>query len=509
MSSREAGIAVHRFGYGARPGELDAAASDPKGWLLGQLERNELPDALEGLPSMEEVYRVRGDYFLQRRQFVRERQAAIARGANPDRMRKEIEEAGRWMQTALGVLYRQALLLEWAHGFNATVASDVPFRERLVHFWSNHLVVPNAGGKTLLYLGAYEREVIRPHVTGKFVDMLMASVKHPAMLIFLDNNVSVGPNSPEGRAKGESINENLAREIMELHTLGVDGGYTQGDVIELAKGISGWGVVDVPGLSDTYTKVPFPDIGLPPGTFHFYAERHEPPPATLLRKTYGGGGPRAGRGDARGSGPSPRHGPLPRDEARPSFRGRRAARGNREAARRRLSPVGHRSRGNDALSRRERGGLAALHQASSAGGLCPLGARRVLSAPIAGGRVPSPVARMDLLEWNWRAMSYALAYDRAEVTRDGVAKQLGGRLPDEMDRGFQVVEAYKIVQEMGQPPMAAPGPQGWYDRQSDWSGADSIMKRIEFGVRMGTEHADRHDARELARATLGGLPTTI
>ena len=109
-------------------------------------------------------------------------------------------------------------------------------------FWSNHFCVSVAKGPVRGLAGAYEREAIRPHVLGRFADMLRAVEQHPAMLIYLDNQVSTGPNSRAGRKGARGLNENLAREILELHTLGVDGGYTQQDVTNLARVITGWSV---------------------------------------------------------------------------------------------------------------------------------------------------------------------------------------------------------------------------------------------------------------------------
>jgi uncharacterized protein (DUF1800 family) len=125
------------------------------------------------------------------------------------------------------------------------VTTDRPFVERLVAFWSNHLCVSTAAkvlGAPLA--GSSEREAIRPHVLGRFEDMVLASAKHPAMLVYLDNFQSIGPNSRGARRGrgGRGLNENYARELLELHTLGVNGGYTQQDVQELAKILTGWTV---------------------------------------------------------------------------------------------------------------------------------------------------------------------------------------------------------------------------------------------------------------------------
>src|SRR5690349_3140445 len=97
----------------------------------------------------------------------------------------------------------------------------------------------DAGSMVKMTAGAFEREAIRPHVFGRFGDMLLAVTKHPTMLFYLNNNASVGPNSPAGDARGQGLNENLARETLEVHSVGVHCGYTQSDVTELARIITG------------------------------------------------------------------------------------------------------------------------------------------------------------------------------------------------------------------------------------------------------------------------------
>ena len=171
---------------------------------------------------------------------------------------------------------RRASKLEASLRTMAAVDSDTPFRERLVHFWSNHFTVSAKRGVVAPIAGAFEREAIRPHVTGRFADMLLASTKHPAMLLYLDNASSVGPNSPMGRRRGKGLNENLAREILELHTLGVDGGYSQDDVIGLARLITGWSIAR-PGEGRV-------------GAFQFRARAHEPGQKKLLRQRFDQGG---------------------------------------------------------------------------------------------------------------------------------------------------------------------------------------------------------------------------
>ena len=123
--------------------------------------------------------------------------------------------------------------------------TKAPFRERLVQFWSNHFTVSINKAELRALAGSFEREAIRPHVTGRFYDLLEATTQHPAMLLYLDNVRSIGPNSMVARGKQKrGLNENHARELLELHTLGVNGGYTQSDVEALARLLTGWGIAE-------------------------------------------------------------------------------------------------------------------------------------------------------------------------------------------------------------------------------------------------------------------------
>jgi uncharacterized protein (DUF1800 family) len=153
--------------------------------------------------------------------------------------------------------------------------ADCGFAERLVVFWSNHFCISaNKGGIARMWAGAFEREAIRPFVLGRFADMLKAVEQHPAMLFFLDNQQSLGPESRAGQNRRRGLNENLAREIMELHTIGVDGGYSQDDVTSLARIITGWTYAGRQGQLGT------------PGTFVFNANAHQPGAQRLMGKTY-------------------------------------------------------------------------------------------------------------------------------------------------------------------------------------------------------------------------------
>lgn len=220
--------ALNRFGLGARIGER-RAVSDPREWLLTQLndasssERepvtttHEVADALHAVRS-------------------------VNRRSDPDAARR-----ARRHLVALTAA-------EMVDVMTKRVNTDAPFTERLVAFWANHLCVSARAKATVAPLaGVYEREVIRRHVLGRFEDMVIASASHPAMLLYLDNAQSIGPSSRaatagrRARAATRGLNENYARELLELHTLGVDGGYTQSDVQELARILTGWTIAGLPG----------------------------------------------------------------------------------------------------------------------------------------------------------------------------------------------------------------------------------------------------------------------
>jgi uncharacterized protein (DUF1800 family) len=163
---------------------------------------------------------------------------------------------------------------ELAARLQVAMAAPIGFKERLALFWANHFTVAGVNPRTRIVCGSFEREAIRPHVSGRFTDMLQAAVAHPAMLLYLDNALSFGPKSQAGRNRKRGLNENLAREILELHTLGVAGGYTQGDVTRFAEVLTGWSMVGAQAN------------GGEPGTFLFRPQMHEPGSRKILGRDY-------------------------------------------------------------------------------------------------------------------------------------------------------------------------------------------------------------------------------
>jgi uncharacterized protein (DUF1800 family) len=308
---REAALALHRFGFGPRAGAIAAIASDPRGALIADLDRpnaGKISDA--GLVSSGVASRMGFEFNAERlakQRLETRRQEALkeaAKAAAEEAAKRAAEDparAGAMMQA--GAMENAAAekpaeaplaaapppvenpLVEnffreaQAH-YRAATTAEIGFVERLVWFWSNHFCV---NSDDTAQAGAYEREAIRPHVLGKFADLVLAAESHPAMLIYLNNNISMGPNSTAGINRDRGLNENLGREILELHTLGVRTGYTQDDVISFAKTITGWTI---------YNTNDAPDRG---GEFLFHPRFHEPGSQTVMGKAYRNTGVEQGR----------------------------------------------------------------------------------------------------------------------------------------------------------------------------------------------------------------------
>ncbi len=299
MPQHDAVTALRRFGLGPKPGDMKKIAGDPRGYLLASL--SDKTAAKIDNPQLEPSHVVYAEaqeaQLAQRLAQALVKEATKANGspvppaaavtpqppvANP------MQPTEMAPKTTAGIadvrpaqIRRDALNEELAARIERAIATDSALVERLALFWSNHFCVSSAKGPVRGLAGGYEREAVRPHVLGRFADMLRAVESHPAMLIFLDNQVSIGPNSKAGKNRGKGLNENLAREILELHTLGVNGGYAQDDVTNLARLLTGWTV----GQANVEQSEP--------GKFFFAAPRHEPGQWAVAGKRYGDEGQRS------------------------------------------------------------------------------------------------------------------------------------------------------------------------------------------------------------------------
>jgi uncharacterized protein (DUF1800 family) len=324
--SQAALVALNRFGFGARggaSGDLINAATDPRGFVKAELARPfgallEAP-GLQSTPQLGQAAFAYQDQVKQAReaakavapteatppqppadpkpdnqlrrnlslntvmteiagQMAEAKPAADTKAADttmkPDGMQPNAAPIAAKPAQPLNVI-QKTFRAEALARLQRAMMVDCGFTERLVVFWSNHFCISASKGELArMWAGAFEREAIRPHVLGRFADMLKAVEQHPAMLFFLDNQQSLGPDSRAGQNRKRGLNENLAREIMELHTLGVGGGYTQEDVTSLARIITGWTFAGRQG-----------QLGAP-GSFAFNANAHQPGPQVLLGKTY-------------------------------------------------------------------------------------------------------------------------------------------------------------------------------------------------------------------------------
>ena len=244
--------ALNRLAFGPRPGDIARVRElGLARWIDQQLAPSRITNSsldarlvrLETLTL--DSATIANEYFLPARQRreVAQRAAGADTGLSPapaGRDMRSMSDAGRRERRVFAELSEAKLL--------RAVYSERQLEEVLVDFWFNHFNVFARKGQTGIYVGEYEREAIRPHVLGRFRDLLGATAKSPAMLFYLDNWQSVAPNArlraraarPAAARPARGLNENYARELLELHTLGVDGGYTQDDIVHVARAFTGW-----------------------------------------------------------------------------------------------------------------------------------------------------------------------------------------------------------------------------------------------------------------------------
>jgi uncharacterized protein (DUF1800 family) len=435
----QAAIAVTRFGLGARPGEIAEASRDPQGWLRAQirLEGADQPQT-NGETTRERLIAVR-DYQQDRRAMRQDAQAqggqlAAAQPAGQDR--DPVKFAQRLLREDTGTDFLARVQL------GAT--TDAGFRERWALFWANHFTVSANKLITATVVGPFENEAIRPHVFGRFADLAKAAETHPAMLLYLDQAQSIGPNSRAasflkagGRRQG-GLNENLAREIMELHTVGVDGGYTQADVTEFARAMTG---LSIGGQRD-------PDSAA--GASVFRVAAHEPGERTVMGVRY----PDGGREQADAI--------LADLAARPA------------TARFVCSKIARHFVADEpppAL-------VARLERAwtSSRGDLS-----RVAEALAASPEAWSPQPAKFKTPYDFVVSSYRAA--------GAQPKAIGQVAP--------------VLTALGQKPFSAASPKGWAEDAGSWAAPDAIVKRMQFAQGFAAQAVQDRDPKILAADALG------
>ena len=426
-----AAIAVTRFGLGAKPGEILTARDDPQAWLQAQIRPGVGADQPQpgAATSAERV--------LQFRDYQKERQAAKAAGVTFDPVK----------------FARKLILDDAGSDFLArarlAATTDADFRERWALFWCNHFTVSATKLQTATLVGPFEQEAIRPHVFGRFEDMLVASSSHPGMLLYLDQARSVGPDTVAAMflsrgGKPAGLNENLAREIMELHTVGVDAGYTQADVTEFARALTGW---SIGGLREG------DDVA---GRFKFRPAAHEAGERTIMGKRYAEGGMDQALA-------------VMKDlAASPHTAGHVAAKLARHFVADEPPPA--------LTARLQRTYLA------TGGDLAEL-AKTLVTAPEAWS--PQPVKFKTPYEFvvsAWRA---------ADIAPQSLAN-IG-----------------QILNSLGQKPFSAPSPKGWPDAAQVWCAPDALIKRMAWAQDLAAKALNGRDPSQLAQDALGARLTPL
>ncbi len=430
--NKEAAIAANRFGLGARPGELETIADSPRDWLLAQIDA---PYA--GAPDIARLPEAAGVF-----EEVQELRAAQRRGDVDDVVQQ------------YGQVVRRHFVQQALARYRTAAASDAPFRERLVHFWSNHFAVSAEKQPLPAIAGLYENEAIRPNVTGRFEDLLIGVEQHPAMLLYLDNQRSVGENSTLGRRANRfrrdqtfGLNENLAREILELHTLGVDGGYTQDDVTSFSRVLTGWSI----GGANERGRFAEGE----PGRFEFRDNIHEPGTHTVLGTAYRDEGVRQGEA-------------VLRDLAR------------------------HPSTARFVCTKLARHFVADIPPLALVDGMAAVWMET-------GGDLGAVYAALIESDQPWQDMQAKYKSPNDLVISTFRAFD---HVPDD---GRTIVAAFDTL---GQVPFRPGSPEGWPDTAEQWGGADALYKRIEWVEAVSRLVGNRVRPAELGDAVLGASFTS-
>ncbi len=443
----QAEIAVLRFGLGAKPGDLAAAADGPRAWLMSQI-KGPVPLAVNApLAPSEQIF---AGLLAARGERQKMRQESASAGQDPKLAFNAIREAYQ-------PHYRAQVL---ARAQSAALTAR-PFAERLVHFWSNHFAVSADKGVVFGLAGTLENEAIRPNAGGRFVDLLTAVEQHPAMIAFLDNQYSVGKDSVAARfasrfrtddatkAKRQfGINENLAREILELHTLGVNGGYSQADVTSFAGIITGWSIGGGKGRL----------AGGAPGRFFFRDNLHEPGPKVFLGKTYTEEGQRQG-----------------------------------EAV---LADLARRPETAKFIATK-------LVRHFIADDPPPVAVERLSRVFLkSGGDLPQVYAALVESPEAWNAATRKFKTPEDFVFSTLRALNISPAQPEEVIRTFDL---------LGQRQYTPGSPAGWPDTAKHWDGSDALMHRVLWASRVGAKYESGVEPADLAAASLGGYarPETL
>jgi uncharacterized protein (DUF1800 family) len=444
---RDAYHALNRFGLGSRPGEVETMP-DPDTWLLAQVASKPAAELahFSTLPTSLEYLHRESDYLIERVMLKKASASSIAStSSGQDTKKNTLQKMG------FRRVFGDDLRDEFRSRYTWASTTPAGFRERLTRFWSNHFAVSLDKRDASLFAAPMEREAIRPNISAKFDDMLLAAARHPAMLRYLDNVASVGSTSklasrPRQRVnpknKGKlGLNENLAREILELHTLGVDGGYTQNDVTEFARALTGWSMPRHRQLSD----------GKPTSVFEYYEQAHEPGTRIVLGKRYADDGENQARS-------------ILKDlSVHPATAKHLATKLTRHFVSDTPPPAMV-----DRLSKTyldHQGDMAVVYRAL----------------------INSPEA------WDTKFRKLRTPDDWLVAAFRASSIKIEEHFRPSMD----------LLEKMGQPVLTPRSPAGYADRMEDWSGPDALYKRVQAAQTIADWVGRDRDPLKLAQTTLG------
>ena len=435
-------LAMNRFGLGARPSA--SLPVSPTDWLKSQIVKYDSTlSASASQPSRASIAAGFREYQLDRKERQVAGKGAVA--AMPGDNMPQIDPAK--IEKVVNALRLQYVAAVDAR-MDAAITSDTDFAERLVHFWSNHFAVSIDKLPVLALAGDYEFTAIRPHIMGKFSDLLFAAVTHPAMLLYLDQAQSIGPNSPLAakvaarRNRILGLNENLAREILELHTLGARTVYDQSDVTEFARALTGF---TVGGMGKGPIQRLMAQNGKD-GDSQFFAAIHEPGDRNVIGRRYGQQGAAQARAILSDIATHPATAKHIATKLAQHFAGD-------------VPPP-------SLVARLEKSFL-------ESGGDLPKLYRTLIDSPemwlAKQAKFKSP--------WDWVISSL-----RALNVRE---------LPNNR-------QSANMLAQMGQPIWKPGSPAGFSDMTENWAGGAALMRRVEIASRIAERSANRVDARTLA-----------
>lgn len=459
VSASQGFVALQRFGLGARPGDLDAIKSDPRGAVLAEIDpaavRLSDPDLPDTMTALAAIRQIQMERKANKQAAAQQQPSSDASSmepmadngdADPAMMDARPGKKGKGKknkQPAMdangdpmqpGNPIAQELAARFAHAAGAQVG----FAERWAMFWANHFAIEADSNQLVRWAaGAYDREAIRAQAFGRFEDILFAATQHPAMLRYLNNASSIGPDSKQGQKTGKGLNENHARELMELHTIGVDAGYTQADVTSFAKVLTGWTFGQNPEQPRRFAK------------FFFNQNTHEPGGQTVLGRLY----------DQQGVG-----------------------------------------QGNAVLQ------MLAQHPATATHIATKLARAFVADTPPpelvaalaktftdTGGDLAALAKTLVTSDISWSAPMQKLRLPQEYLLAAGRALKVTPKPP----------QLVKALNTLGQPLFNPPSPEGFHDDAATWLAPDAMTNRLDIAQTFAQQADSSADARQVADAILG------